>query len=452
MATFKYHLNHPYKKGTRELKKEPVLVDGVFTISREHRFVISTSERIQPKYWDRKEKAVKSSFTGHHEINKRLLQIKERVMIAWGHWTAAGGTDLEQLKKAVRVAVKGEIATAEKKTLFIAFDKLLEIYDKEKDSKTTAKFKTLRAYLQKFDEQEYPITFEGMSFQFYDDFKAFLYRQPNQTHPDSFFHDQGDYWTISKEKSAHPVGLFDDTIYKHIINLKIFLEWARKRDYPVHKSFSDWPIIQREYEPIALTLSELEALEKVAIPERHIDAGRDYLCLECRTGQRISDLKRFDMNDYDNYRWSFKQYKGRGLRRKEETMTVFFNGYSAPALLILAKHNFKMPAISEQKLNKNLRLACKAAGIDQEMFTERWVGNKCVRFYGKKYEFISTHTGRKTFITIGLQYMKPEVVMNLTGIKSYQTLKKYKAKSEPEILQQALDQAQDSITLMRKAQ
>lgn len=452
MATFKYHLNHPYKKGTRDLKKEPVLVDGIFTISREHRFVISTSERVIPKYWDRKEKCVKSTFTGHHEINKRLLQAKDRVMIAWGQWAASGGKDFEELKKMVRIAVKGEINSVQKKTLFIAFDNLLSIYEKERDSKTTAKFKTLKSYLLKFDEEKYPVTFEGMSFQFYDDFKSFLYSQPNQTHPHSFFHDQGDYWTISKVRSEYPVGLFDDTIYKHIINLKIFLEWARIREHPVHKSFSDWPLVSREYEPIALTLSELEALEKVSIPESHIDIGRDYLCLESRTGQRISDLKRFDINDYENYRWSFKQYKGRGLRRKEETMTVYFNGYCAPALLILAKHNFKMPAISEQKLNINIRAACKLAGIDQEMYTERWVGNKCVRFYGKKYEFISTHTGRKTFITIGLQLMKPEVVMNLTGIKSYQTLKKYKAKSEPEILRQALDQAQDNITLMRKAQ
>lgn len=425
---------------------EKASIIAILYINDKIRPEIVTGEKVLPSNWNGSR--VKNA-PDRGEINLHLTNIERDLMQLWRDHKDKNKSTLIKLARQI---VKGGSVEPQKKTFFEAFDKLLEIYKKEKDEKTLAKFKTLRAYLWGFDSEQYPVTFEGMTFTFYDDFKTFLYSQPNQTHPDSYFHKQGDYWVITKEKSPDPVGLFDDTVYKHIINLKIFLSWADSREYPIHPSFPKWKIIQREYEPISLTMGELECLEKQEIKQTHIDVGRDYLVLECRTAQRISDLKRFDVKDYENYVWSFTQYKGRGTRRKEETMRVYFTGYCKPALMILAKHKFQMPKISEQKLNKNLREACKLAGIDGEMYTERWVGNKCVRFYGKKYEFISTHTGRKTFITLGLQFMEPEMVMNLSGIKSYQTLKKYKAKSEPKVLMRALDKMEDDITVIRKAQ
>lgn len=436
MATVSFKI---YK--TPEGKKATIF--AVLRVSQAIRPEIDTGERVFTKHWgiDR----VKGG-PDKVEINLHLNQIEKDLLQMWRENATA---DKATITKLARIIIRGE-ASVQKKTVFEAFDRLIAIYKEERDSKTVAKFQTLYNYLSRFDAKS-PVTFESMNYGFYDAFKAFLYQQPNQTHPNSFFHDHGDYWTISKKASDYPVGLFDDTVYKHIINLKIFLEWARRREYAVHPSFSDWPIVQREYEPISLTIDELDRLENAIINESHIDVGRDYLVIECRTGQRISDIKRFDIADYADFKWAFKQYKGRGLKRREQKVTVFFNGYCEPALLVLAKHKFQMPAISEQKLNKNIREACKLSGIDQEMYTERWVGNKCVRFYGKKYEFISTHTGRKTFITVGLQYLPPEIVMNLAGISSYQTLKKYKAKSEESVIKDHLNKVKENIAVMRKA-
>lgn len=436
MATVTFKL-----KNSQEGKKATILVD--FYISRDIRTTISTKEKVLPAHWVNS-RVIKDLNRG--EINAHLSRIETGLMQLWRDNKDSSRETIIQM--AIQI-VQGESAV-QKKTVFEGFDKLLKVYDKERDKKTVAKFKTLRDYLLKFDQEVKPLTFESMNFDFYYQFKEFLYRQPNQTFPDSYFHDKGDYWIVSKVKSEHPVGLFDDTVYKHIINLKIFLTFARTLEYPVHPSYSDWKIVSREYEPISLTLDEIESLERVNINEKHIDNGRDYLALECRIGQRISDIKRFDVADYKDGEWSFKQYKGRGTRRTEEKVTVYFEGYCAPALDIFRKHNFKMPPISEQKLNKNIRKACKLAGIDSDMYTERWVGNKCVRFYGKKYEFISTHTGRKTFITVGLQFMEAKLVMNLAGIRSYQTLKKYEGKAEPEVIKQALKKTQDDIRILKK--
>lgn len=43
-----------------------------------------------------------------------------------------------------------------------------------------------------------------------------------------------------------------------------------------------------------------------------------------------------------------------------------------------------------------------------------------------KYELITTHTARRTFITLSLEKgIRPEVVMSITGHKDYKTFKAY---------------------------
>jgi integrase len=184
--------------------------------------------------------------------------------------------------------------------------------------------------------------------------------------------------------------------------------------------------------------------------KKHLEIARDYLILECRTGQRISDIKAFKAEDFQDNKWIVKQKKGNRLQAK--TVTVYFVGYSAPALVILQKYNFELPKISEQKLNENIKKACEKAKINTPMFIERWAGSKRIRIHGKKYEFLSSHTGRKTFITIALsQGIPTEVVMELTGITEHQTLKHYKAKFEENVMQKYLESVQDNITVMKKA-
>ena len=248
------------------------------------------------------------------------------------------------------------------------------------------------------------------------------------------------------------MGLFDDVVFKYFINLKTVCAWAEMRGYTVHPAYKikkAWPIIRREYQPIALTQDELHRIEDLYLPEKHLDIARDYLALECRTGQRISDLRRFNKNDINGNRWTFNQKKG--ARTNQKTVSLPFTGYSAPALLILQKYNYELPSISEQKINEHIKTVCKRAGIVDTIHITRWAGNKKVQIPGSKYEFISTHTGRKTFITIALQFMSHQTVMNITGIRSFQTLKHYAGESEIGLVEEGLRKIENDVTIMRKA-
>src|SRR5690606_40006189 len=107
--------------------------------------------------------------------------------------------------------------------------------------------------------------------------------------------------------------------------------------------------------------------------------------------------------------------------------------------------NFKMPVLSEQKINQNIKLACKEACINTLTETFRTAQNKRIRIAGPKYEFISTHTGRKTFITIALQFMSPTSVMRLAGIDSYSTLKHYEGDMDSSIMRESLKKVERGI-------
>lgn len=448
MATVKYILNHPFEKGTKTLRKDEVSVDLRLTIDRNNRIKISTGLRIKPGQWSFTEKCAKSNHDNHQKFNIRLGEIRKAALNLWMENHDKTTDELRQLLPPI---VRGKSSTSEKKTLFTALEAFLNQYKSEKEEKTLGKYKTLQTRLTEFSKS-YPVDFETLDFNFYDAFKKYLYAIPNPNYAGHSLYrsDDGDCFLLRNDSDGSRVGLFDDTVYKYFINLKTFLSWVEKRGHKVHPSYKTWEILKKKHQPISLTFEELERLETTPMPSKALDIARDYLVFECRTGQRISDIKAFNRADYEDYKWTHNPKKGNRISSK--TVTVHFKGYCANALLILQKYNFKMPQISEQKLNENIKKACKEAKIDQEIYTDRWAGNKKVRITGKKYEFISTHTGRKTFITLALQSGMPiEVVMSLTGISEYQTIQHYRADFEDNVVEKYLTSIEENRTLMKKS-
>jgi integrase len=57
------------------------------------------------------------------------------------------------------------------------------------------------------------------------------------------------------------------------------------------------------------------------------------------------------------------------------------------------------PAISNQKFNRYIKEACKAAGIVGEETITKWSGGMRVTVSPQKYTLITSHTGRRSFAT-----------------------------------------------------
>jgi hypothetical protein len=458
MATVRFRLNHP-----KELTPRSILVEfycSTFKVET------STGEKCLTKNWTGTR--VKSAEKNYDRINKHLASIEESLLQLWRD---NKHLDSGELKSLVKDAVKGSGSQAfsQKKTLIEIVQQFIAQYSKEKDKSTISKYKALLSRLIDFSKTN-PVSLETLDHNFYDSFKNFLYGQPNPNYPGLRLFRDGDHYVMQSGPGGLPVGIFDDVVFKYFTNLKVICAWAEKRGHNVHKAYKSWEILNRSYEPISLTLDELRKIEDLVItpakvrhlispkatnPEREaerkakaMDVARDFLSLECRTGQRISDLKRFKASDINGNVWSFTQKKGNRMLAKAINLPLV--GYCAPALLVLKKYNYELPKVTEHRVNLAIKEVCKIAGITQTVSIYRWSGNKKIQIQDCKHEFISTHTGRKTFISIALQFMSPQTVMSITGIRSYKTLKHYDAGSEIGTIESALRSIEDGISIMRK--
>jgi len=85
----------------------------------------------------------------------------------------------------------------------------------------------------------------------------------------------------------------------------------------------------------------------------------------------------------------------------------------------LEKYNYKPFSISNQDFNRFIKEACKIAGFDESVKINRIVQGKNQEFVYKKYELVTSHTGRRSFCTNmyekGLDTM---MIMSVSGHKS----------------------------------
>jgi len=90
-----------------------------------------------------------------------------------------------------------------------------------------------------------------------------------------------------------------------------------------------------------------------------------------------------------------------------------------------------LPKISSQKMNDYLKELGKLVGLDAPVRIVRYRGSEKVEERGPKWEFLSSHVARRTFVTLSLERgMRAEVLMSFTGHKSHKTMKRYIALTE----------------------
>ena len=77
-------------------------------------------------------------------------------------------------------------------------------------------------------------------------------------------------------------------------------------------------------------------------------------------------------------------------------------------------------------MNVELKELCKLAGINEPIRRTYYKGNERRDVTSPKYELVSTHTGRRSFICNALAHGTPvNVVMQWTGHADYKSMKTY---------------------------
>lgn len=90
------------------------------------------------------------------------------------------------------------------------------------------------------------------------------------------------------------------------------------------------------------------------------------------------------------------------------------------------ENNKALPVISNQKMNEYLKELGEIAEINEPTRETYYIGNERIDDVKPKYEHLSTHVGRRTFICTALSLGIPaQVVMKWTGHSDYKSMKPY---------------------------
>lgn len=174
--------------------------------------------------------------------------------------------------------------------------------------------------------------------------------------------------------------------------------------------------MQEDATDIYLTEEEIKAMYDLKLFGRH-DTARDWFILDCYTGLRVSDLVLLDKRNISGGMITIAN------KKTGEKVVIPIHPLVKK---ILAKHKGFPPPLPDVTINLLIKQVGEKAEInDQVLFTITKGGRREDR-YLKKWQAISNHTARRSFITNLLKNGVPDtIVMKLTGIKSAATLKRY---------------------------
>ena len=366
--------------------------------------------QILPKSWDFEKERLKPSASGALEFNVELNNLANCcTREAMRKKETNQFLSKEDYKQIVQDcidrdnAVNSEISISHLKTQFLSYK---SNFVKEG---TLKEYRTVFKGLEDFEKHKgTKLILREMDGKFLDQFEVFLSRKKNTNDGD-------------KE------GLLNDTIHKYISTLKVFLKWCNDNDYLVHPDVfktQKTNFKKKAYnEIIALSESEIQKLMNHDLSDRpSLERVRDLFCLLCYTGQRFEDLINFDPKDIKNNAWDFISVK------VKKRVIVPFEGYIAPAKDILERIGYSVPKISNQKFNEYIKTVGKLAGMDEIIKITRYSGKQKLVIEKRKYDFLSSHVGRRSMVTNLLSRNVPiTLVQKLTAHSDIRTLMKYES-------------------------
>jgi integrase len=384
----------------------PIILDFTFDGRRLQLF---TGHRIDFMKWDEDNQRVKKNNvnkarTTSSEINDHLDELKTTITQVYKEAKIMGTKPSSQyirdeLKKRINEDKSSD------KFFFDVFDEFTESEGKKNDwtPSTFKKFTTILNYLKEFQKKRrYKIEFDSINDNFFLKFIDFL-----------------------REVREHR----NTTIAKNLKIFRWFLNWATKKGYnknTSYKTFSaDLKGITRNNKIIILTWEELMHLyncKKITL--KHLDQVRDVFCFCCFTGLRYSDVYNLKRSNIKDDQIEFTTIK------TDEQLLIDLNSYSRSILEKYKNIPFPddkcLPVISNQKMNEYLKEVGKLAEFNGMETIVYYKGAQRYEETCEKWKLLTTHMGRRTFVTNALFLNIPsEVIQQWTGHKDHKVFEKY---------------------------
>lgn len=392
--------NMNFKLKTPKSKSSSLILSYV-TLKDGKRFVYSTGQKIPVRLWDKsyqvpiRTKSQKDQVI-INSVNLRLDRIKSEYLRLDLQYQKEGKLlTKEQFKEEFDILFKGKQKKETPNSLKSCFTDFCEFKNKDGSwSKST--------------EQRYM-----MLLRLLNDYKKYKSKAIDiQGIDESWITHFRHYCQTVKKHQVNTLG-------RNIGLLKTFLNYCLKKKYIDNPSFKEAAVNREVTHQIALNKEEIEVVAKLNLSQnKRLERVRDVFLVGCYTGMRFSDFKRVKSSNISEGLITIREVKD-----KTKTLQI---PITDKVRAILEKYDWELPLISEQKFREYLKEIFKLAGFTDLKIKSKKIGKEVYEKEVPMYELISTHTARRSFITIMLNSGVPaKAIMSITGHKSINNFQLY---------------------------
>jgi site-specific recombinase XerD len=395
---YTFNIKEPKKDG------ETLILFSSYFKNEGRKFVYSTGELIHPEDWDF-ENLQPKNLNGRNSKSEQL-RVTKRQLDRYSNFFTDLVNNFKLTNRELLINdIKEEFDIEFKRTKAIS-NKFFEVYDiflelkrndftDEANSITTIKrYEYNKKLLQDFQQStNIRVHFNLINNSFYNKFIEYCI----------------------KEKQYN-----SNTLRRNIGLFKTFLYWAVENNHTYKLDFKKFKTPKaQQTDEVALTMEQVkEVFEFDFKGNTRLEKVRDLFVFGCSTGMRISNYSCIEKKDIVN-----GVIKVRDKKNSDKTLEIPLNDFST---LLLKKYDYKLPSLSNQKFNDYIKEVFQVIGYDENVKKTVKVGKDIIEQINPLYERISSHTARRSFITIMKNEKIPDkIIMGFTGHKSLEVFNKY---------------------------
>ncbi len=389
MATVSFLLKEP-----NAAKTTPIFA---FLSFDGQRAKVATGLNVRPKQWLKADqRAQVRGYPDNGALNDTLELIEEQLLACYSdHRTKGVLPTTEALRAAVVPA--SPVEPAPLPTPALSFWQHLADWEGQKRAagllNTARTYATAARHLREFAQSTgYAVDFDTITPTFGDKFTAYL---------------------------VGPAHLTDNTVGKVLARVKRFMRWSAERGLHTTTQYTHLRWALREPDVMTLSAAELAHLATLPLPSGgYLDNARGLFLLSCYTGLRYSDLVSIRA----------EHVHGTTLRLiMQKTRDVVTVPLRVEAVQLVGQMlSGELRPLANPVLNRYLKELGQRAAFASPVEVVRYRAGKRESETLPKWQRLTCHTGRRTFATLALeQGLRPELVMKITGHKSWTSFKRY---------------------------
>lgn len=210
------------------------------------------------------------------------------------------------------------------------------------------------------------------------------------------------------------------TIVKELKIIKTFIKFAKSKKHKTSDDVPSWTfyVESKNYKDPILSFKEIQKIRLLNLELDYLDNARDWLIIGCYMGLRVSDLLNLKKSDItEDHFISLVQ------KKTNDPVTAILLD---PVKEILNKRDGEFPRkISDQRFNDYIKEVCKIAELDEKIFGGKMVDKRKVFDYYEKWELVTSHICRRSYVTNFRSFLGDEGIMVNTGHKTSTMVEHY---------------------------